>query len=74
MGHFQTWLDKQPDESCCPDPLDDAEQFDLPLAEDEVEDIIAAHGYDARFTPLDTLMAAPDAMHRAVADHMENYA
>lgn len=35
------------------------------------ENIVASYGYDLRSTPLDTLMAGPDQMHRDVAEDME---
>lgn len=37
-----------------------------------VEDTVARHGYDLRHTPIDTLMAAREQMHRDVAEAMEN--
>ena len=53
-------------------PYDDIESLEQ-LAEAEqdygTDDIIAAHGYDARCTPIDTLMAAPPAMGLAVAGY-----
>ena len=47
------------------------------MPEDEedysTDDVIEAHGFDPRYTPLDRLMAGSDMMHREVADHMENH-
>jgi len=37
-----------------------------------VDEVIAAHGYDPRSTPVDTLMGGPVSMHLAVADAMAN--
>lgn len=55
-------------EGCCPDP----DPEDAVLDEHDLSNIIQRHGYDPRSTPIDTLMAAPFAMHAEVA-HALNY-
>ena len=36
----------------------------------DFDEVVGDHGFDARFTPVDRLMAGPLSMHLAVADAM----
>lgn len=67
LSALQRWLDDG-GSGCCPDPEDC-----LPENEEGIrcdDDAITAHGFDSRFTPVDTLMAAPVQMHLDYGDDM----
>jgi len=61
---------------CCPDP--DPELLSLDEIDNDPDmvrfddDAITGHGFDSRFTPVDTLMAGPLSMHLQHAHDMEH--
>jgi len=61
---------------CCPDPrsedmLDHAEPFPEEVDE-SIPALLTGGGFDPRYTPVDTLMAARTAVGLRVAEAMEN--